>query len=302
LPQDANVKWTYLTQEQIQAKMGEQSINLSRYYIKKLLSLEGYCKRKMLKMNTVSEVEGRNEQFEKIATYRETFAAKGCPILSIDSKFKEVLGLFARKGTAYADGTRTRNDHDFKPKDGVKITPHGIYDVLDNVGYMTIGTSNDTAAFVCDNLLACWTQHLQYKYPNADTVLLLCDGGGANASASYLFKNGLQKLSNLLKINFLVAHYPPYCSKWNPIEHRLFSQISHTWEGVSLTDLDFVKTLTDTTTTKTGLRVITSINQKDYPTKISYDDDLKTQIKSAIQFDDIYPKWNYLIKQQTCPT
>ena len=302
LPQDANIKWTYLTQTQIQEKLEAQSIQLSRYYINMLLLKEGYKKRKMLKMNNLVEVVGRNEQFEKIANYRTTFAEKGIPILSIDSKFKELLGSFARKGCAYATEMRKRNDHDFKPKDGVKITPHGIYDVLDNIGYMTIGTSYDTSAFVCDNLLNCWTEHLQYKYPNADTILILCDGGGANASASYLFKKDLIALANSLNINILLAHYPPYCSKWNPIEHRLFSQVSHTWDGISLTDLEFVKNITDTTTTKTGLKVITSTNEKVYETKKKVKQEFKDNIKSYVLFDEIAPKWNYLIKPQTCPT
>ena len=267
-----------------------------------MLKLEGYKKRKMLKMNCLKEVEGRNAQFEKIAACRTLFTSKGLPILSIDTKFKELLGLFARKGEAYATEMRKRKDHDFKAADDIKMTPHGIYDVLDNTGYMTLGTSNDTSAFVCDNLADCWTTHLQYKYPDAHTILLLCDGGGSNASGHYIVKKDLIALANSLNINILVAHYPPYCSKWNPIEHRLFSQISHTWDGVSLTDLEFVKNLTDTTTTKTGLKVITTINQKIYETKRPVEQEFKDNITSYIQFDDIAPKLNYLIKPQTCPS
>lgn len=114
-------------------------------------------------MKTLSEVEGRNDQFEKIASYRRLFASQGLPILSIDTKKKELLGNFSREGTAYATGERPANDHDFPSAAEGKIVPHGIYDVSDNTGYITLGTSKDTSEFVCDNIQTCWTQTLQYK-------------------------------------------------------------------------------------------------------------------------------------------
>lgn len=302
LPQDQSVKWTYLTHAQIQARYAAQSVGISPYYIRMLLKQEGYKKRKMLKMNTVKAVENRNEQFEKIAALRADYSAKGIPILSIDTKNKELLGDFARTGTAYADGKRTRRDHDFKSATDIKMVPHGIYDLLQNTGYMTLGSSSDTSEFVCDNIETFWKSDLQHKYPAADTILLLCDGGGSNASAHYIVKYDLIRLANALNLNILVAHYPPYCSKWNPIEHRLFSQISHTWDGISLTDLSFVQTITNTTTTTTGLTVKTNINDKEYLTKRKYPQTFKDNIKEYVIFDDNLPKWNYLIKPQTCPS
>ena len=185
LPQDTSIKWTYLTQTQIQTAYGEQSISISRYYIRLILLSEGYKKRKMLKMKTIKEVEDRNEQFEKIANYRKSCASNGIPVLSIDTKNKELLGDFARTGTAYATGERTRRDHDFKAKTDTKMVPHGIYDVNDNTGYMTLGISKDTSEFVCDNIKNYWQSDLQFKYPNADTMLILCDGGGSNACLLY---------------------------------------------------------------------------------------------------------------------
>ncbi len=302
LPQDTSIKWTYLTQTQIQTAYGEQSISISRYYIRLILLSEGYKKRKMLKMKTIKEVEDRNEQFEKIANYRKSCASNGIPVLSIDTKNKELLGDFARTGTAYATGERTRRDHDFKAKTDTKMVPHGIYDVNDNTGYMTLGISKDTSEFVCDNIKNYWQSDLQFKYPNADTMLILCDGGGSNAAAHYIVKYDLIKLANALNMNILIAHYPPYCSKWNPIEHRLFSQISHTWDGISLTDLPFVQKITDTTTTKTGLKVVTTINDKEYLTQRNVPQQFKDNIKNYVVFDDKLPQWNYLIKPQTCPS
>lgn len=296
LPQDKEVKWTYLSHRQICEELLEKGHKLSRYHVKQLLILGGYKKRKLLKMKTLSDVEGRNEQFEKIASYRRLFASQGLPILSIDTKKKELLGNFSREGTAYATGERHANDHDFPSVAGGKIVPHGIYDVSDNTGYVTLGTSKDTSEFVCDNLQTCWTQTLQYKYPDAHTLLLLCDGGGSNASAHYIVKQDLCKLAKSLNINILVAHYPPYCSKWNPIEHRLFSHITHTWAGVPFLNINFVKEITDKTTTRTGLKVNTSINTKEYLTKREVKQEFRDNIDKFITFDDKMPKWNYLIK------
>jgi hypothetical protein len=250
----------------------------------------------MLKMNTVKEVEDRDAQFKYIATCRDKFERKGLPILSIDTKNKELLGDYGRQGQAYATGMRTTSDHDFAKKTDIKMVPHGIYDVTKNVGYMTLGTNYDTSEFVCDNIERCWTESLQYEYPDADTMLVLCDGGGSNAAAHYIVKMDLIKLSKKLNINILVAHYPPYCSKWNPIEHRLFAQISRKWDGLSLYNLNFVKELTDTTTTKTGLKVVTAINEKVYQTKREVPQEFKDNIKDKVLFHEDLPKWNYLIR------
>lgn len=296
LPQNKAVKWTYLSARQISDELTQTQGKVSRYQVKRLLQFRGYKKRKLLKKNTLKEVEGRNEQFGKIAAYRQSFSQQGLPILSIDTKKKEMIGNFSRAGVAYATGQRCANDHDFLSSSEGQIVPDGIYDVGDNRGYLTLGLSKDTSAFVCDNLLACWQQHLQFKYPSAETILLLCDGGGSNASAHYIVKEDLSNLAKSLNMNILVAHYPPYCSKWNPIEHRLFSQISHTWSGVNFPSVEFVKDLTDRTSTKTGLQVVTSINRKEYFTKREVTPSFKENLTKYVTFDEERPKWNYFIK------
>jgi hypothetical protein len=296
LPQDKDVKWTTLSPRQICDGLLEKGLNISLYYVKQMLDFRGYCKRNVLKMNSLKEVEGRNEQFEKIASFRQSFSLQGLPIFSIDTKKKELIGNFSRTGTAYSTGKRCGNDHDFPTTASGQIVPHGIYDVNDHMGYVTLGISKDTSEFVCDNLRHYWTQFLQYKYPDKDTWLLLCDGGGSNASAHYIVKQDLVKLAKSLNINILVAHYPPYCSKWNPIEHRLFSQITHTWSGVPFHNIEFVKELTNKTTTKTGLKVITEINNKQYLTKRQVQQEFRENIEKYIQFDEKCPKWNYIIK------
>jgi Rhodopirellula transposase DDE domain len=299
LPQDACVKWTHLSQVQITSAMADNGCPVSRYHVRQLLRVRGFRKRKLLKSNELKMVEGRNEQFEKIATLRKSFTLNDQPILSIDTKKKELLGNFHRQGSTYSTGKRTVNDHDFLTFADGQLVPHGIYDVRDNTGYITLGTSKDTSEFVCDNLKSTWLSHLQFKYPEAHTMLLLCDGGGSNSCLHHIFKQDMINLAKELNINILVSHYPAYCSKYNPIEHRLFSQISHTWSGVPLTNIQFVKELTNTTTTKTGLKVTTTINPAKYQTKRPVADDFKNQLQKAIIFDDLCPKWNYLIKCQT---
>jgi hypothetical protein len=296
LPQDASVKWTHLSQVQIAEKMAARKSSVSRYLVKQMLALRGYKKRNLLKSNELKIVEGRNEQFERIAATREIFARNQLPQLSIDTKNKELLGNFYRKGSTYCMEGQKVNDHDFATFAEGRLVPHGIYDIADNTGYITLGTSKDTSQFVCDNLREYWLSDLQFKYPDAHTMLLLCDGGGSNSCLHHIFKQDLLKLSNQLKINILVAHYPSYCSKYNPIEHRLFAQISHTWSGVPLRNIQFVKELTDTTTTKTGLKVVSKINLKTYETKRTVDKDFTNQIQQFVTFDSKCPKWNYLIR------
>lgn len=296
LPQDVSVKWTHLSQAQIVEKMAALNTPVSRHLVKQMLGLRGFKKRKLLKENELKAVEGRNEQFERIAATREIFARHQLPQLSIDTKNKELLGNFYRKGSTYCVEGQKVNDHDFATFAEGRLVPHGIYDISDNTGYITLGASKDTSEFVCDNLRNYWLSDLQFKYPDAHTMLLLCDGGGSNSCLHHIFKQDLLKLANQLKINILVVHYPAYCSKYNPIEHRLFAQISHTWSGVPLRNIQFVKELTDTTTTKTGLQVVSRINLKTYETKRPVEDDFKTQIQELVTFDAICPKWNYLIR------
>jgi hypothetical protein len=298
LPQTHDVKWTHLKPNAICKKMEEKGYCVSPYIVSQLLTQAGLGSRSMLKTNDLKVVENRNEQFEKIGALREAFSQQGLPILSIDTKKKELLGNFKRNGQVYCSQALTTLDHDFLSYAQGQLVPHGIYDVSDNKGYVTLGSSKETAEFICDNIAHFWSQNLQFKYPDAHTILLLCDGGGANSCLHYIFKYRLMMLSKLLNINILVAHYPAYCSKYNPIEHRLFSQISHTWDGKPLYNIEFVKELTSQTTTKTGLEVIVQINTKNYENKIPVPQEFKENVRQIFTFDEDIPKWNYLIKAE----
>lgn len=255
-----------------------------------------YRKRTLQKVLCHTIVEHRNEQFEYIAKVREQFLSKNFPVLSIDSKNKELIGNFYRKGAYYGSEGHKVNDHDFKSYAKAQISPHGIYNQGNNVGYLTIGTSKDTSEFVCDNIKKVWTQHLQFDYDHTDTILINCDGGGSNNASHYIVKYDLYLLAQALQMNLLIMHYPPYCSKWNPIEHRFFCHVSREWEGQVLDSIQTAVDLAAKTSTKTGLKIHVDINEKNYLTKRIVPDWFKDNIKDFVQFDEKLPQWNYLIK------
>jgi Rhodopirellula transposase DDE domain len=250
LPQNLEVKWTHLTQAQIVERMQQKGCSVSRYHVKQLLLEKGFKRRNLFKNKELKSVEGRNEQFEKINCVKDYFLQKELPVLSIDTKKKEMIGEFHRNGSRYCTEAREVLDHDFNSYADGLLVPHGIYDVGENKGYISLGTSKDTSLFVCDNISYYWQNHLQFKYAEAHTILLLCDGGGSNSCYHHIFKQDLMDLASALQVDILVAHYPAYCSKYNPIEHRLFSQITHTWQGIPFTNIQFVKELTDQWFTK----------------------------------------------------
>ena len=257
----------------------------------------GFVLRKSQKKKSRKNVDGRNEQFEKIQLLKEQFISKGLPVISIDTKKKEMIGNFYREGRLYTTKAIEVLDHDFLSyADGV-IIPHGIYDITLNKAHIHIGTSKDTSEFACDCLKSWWESTGSKDYPNAREILILCDGGGSNSSRSNLFKFDIQALANILGIAIRIAHYPPYCSKYNPIEHKLFPHITRSCAGVVFKSVTLVRQLIEKTKTKTGLKVSAKIIDKLYLTgrKIK-----KTILKNInIVKDETHPLWNYKIIPQS---
>ena len=178
------------------------------------------------------------------------------------------------------------------------VIPHGLYDVADNFGYLSLGTSKDTSQFCCDNIAYWWQNILQWKYFGADWLLILCDGGGSNNSRHYIVKQDFYQLAQQLNINIVIAHYPPYCSKWNPIEHRLFCHVHRAWEGTIFHNIQIIKERAELTSTKTGLGVKVTINDKKYLTKRKVNPDFKENINDFVIFDHELPQWNYHFQHQ----
>lgn len=292
-PQDERIKWVGLKPSEIRHKLAQRGYEVSTYLVKQLLAAEGYHKRSYLKSVSLKQVPQRNEQFEKIAQLKHHFMDHGLPVLSIDTKKKELLGNFYRAGQYYDTEYRKVNDHDFLSHAAGMVIPHGIYDLADNFGYLTLGSSKDTSAFVGDNIQHFWQNDLQWKYPNANWMLLLCDGGGSNNARHYIVKQDFYKLAQKLDINILVAHYPPYCSKWNPIEHKMFCHVHRAWQGSVFHNIQIVKELAEMTSTKTGLGVKVRINSNKYEIKRKVDPMFKKNILDFVSFDDELPKWNY---------
>ena len=281
----------------IQIKLQERDFEVSRHVVSQLLENHGLRRRSYLKAIRMGDFERRDDQFDKISGLKNRFLAAGLPVLSIDTKQKELLGNFHRQGHYYAQTHRKVNDHDFRSAADGLLVPHGIYDVGDNAGYLTLGTGHDTSAFVCDNIAHFWESDLQWKYPNAEWALILCDGGGSNNSRHHIVKEDLWHLAQSLDLNIIVAHYPPYCSKWNPIEHRFFCHVHRAWEGTVFHNVQFVKEQAEKTATKTGLKTKVWINENAYPIKRKVSEDFKKDLNNFVTFDPDLPALNYAFLQ-----
>lgn len=292
-PMNQSIRWTNLLPNDFVKSYAKYGIMASRFIIKQLLKKKGFVKRKMSKTGTIKEVANRDAQFKHIAEKKTEFASKGLPILSIDSKKKEFIGQLYRDGKSYGKEAKVVFDHDFPSLATGVVIPHGIYDITQNKGYLSIGQSKDTSEFFCDNLKYYWLNYISQNYINVREILLLMDGGGSNSCLHYIVKEDLQKLANELQIIINVVHYPAYCSKYNPIEHRLFPHIQRTWSGVVFENYQIVKELIEKTTTKKGLQVTAWINEKVYQTGRKYAENFKENM--TIAFDEILPKWNYQI-------
>lgn len=289
---DETVRWTNLYPWEIAKRLADRyEIKVSRTVISKLLKRHNYHRRQALKKQTMKNVPDRNEQFENITRLIAAYEATDNPIMSMDTKKKEYLGNFYRAGHLYTREQLSTYDHDFASFAQGVVIPHGLYDLKQNIGYINLGTSKETSQFACDCLRNWWYNQGQYDYPKATSMLLLCDGGGSNSSRHHIFKQDLQLLVDEIGLEIRIAHYPPYTSKYNPIEHRLFPHVTRACQGVIFTSIELVKALVEKTSTSTGLKVVVQIIDKVYETGRKVADDFKETIQ--IIFDDFLPQWNY---------
>jgi len=297
-PMDAKVKWTNLSKGEIAERMKQKGIDVSRNIIKKLFKKHGYVKRKAQKKRASGPAhKDRNAQFENIAALREQYQAAGCPVISIDCKKKEKLGNLYREGTLECTVTMEVYDHDYPHLAHGTAIPYGIYDEQRNEGFVYLGSSCETSDFACDAIKAWWNSQGKRHYPKATSILCLADGGGSNSSRTHVFKESLQNLANTIGLPIRLAHYPPYTSKWNPIEHRLFPHLTRSMQGVILNSLELVQELIRKTTTTTGLRVFARISKKMYDAGKEVADDFYEH--ANIVFDRVLGSWNYVVSPNT---
>ena len=291
-PMDEKVRWTDLTLGDIvQALRDDHGIRVSKWVVRKLLKKHNYRRRKAQKRQTMKSVPHRNEQFENIARLIAEYEAAGNPVVSMDTKKKEHLGNFYREGHLYTLEELQTYDHDFKSYAEGIIIPHSLHDLRLNIGYIQLGTSHDTSEFACDSFRHWWHTYGRQHYPSATSILVLCDGGGSNSSRHYIFKADLQDLADEIGVEIRIAHYPPYCSKYNPIEHRLFPHVTRACQGAIFTSIELVKELMEKTHTKTGLKALVCIIDKVYQTGRKVAADFKENMR--IVFDNFLPQWNY---------
>ncbi len=297
-PTQESLIWTNLTRTAIVDLMQECGSYVSVHIVDQLLDRYGYHERKALRMQPMSSHPDRNSQFETIARFKREYLDSADPILSMDLKSRELLGNFFRGGTLFTRETIRVFDHDFAEFAQGLVLPHGIYDLKQNCGYIHLGTSHDTSEFACDCLRDWWERFGRAAYPHAKSLMLLCDGGGSNPAdtergQANLFRTDVQRLVNDLGMEIRVAHYPPYASKYNPIEHRLFPHLTRVCRGVILQSVGLVAELMRKAKTRTGLSVEVEILDTVY--EIGRKVGQATKDAVNLVRDTVLPRWNYRI-------
>jgi hypothetical protein len=240
----------------------------------------------------------RNLQFEYINKIAKDFLKKQFPVISVDTKKKELVGNYKNNGREWAKKGKARKvlTHDFPDPKVAKAVPYGVYDIGENAGWVNVGVDADTAEFAVESIRQWWKSIGRKKYSKVVDILICADSGGSNGYRSHLWKRELQKIANQTKLNITVAHFPPGTSKWNKIEHRLFSFISLNWRGKPLTDYRTIVNLIAATTTKAGLTVKVRLDKKTYKRGIK----VSTKELKAINLKkhSFHGDWNYTIKPQ----
>jgi hypothetical protein len=287
--------WVSKSHAKLAAALREMGHKIADSSIPKLLGLLNFSRQVNRKTLEGGHNPDRNAQFDHInATVIATQAA-GEPVISIDTKKKELIGPYKNSGSDYRpEGCPDKvNVHDFVNKDLGKAIPYGVYDVAANAGCVSVGISNDTAQFAV-NSIRCWLDTMgRERYPDMNQLMITADGGGSNGSRVRLFKIELQKLAQETGLTIRVCHYPPGTSKWNKIEHRLFCHITQTWRGRPLVNRETVVELIASTTTTTGLIVRCELDTRDYPKGIKVSDEEMDALN--ITGDAFHPEWNHTI-------
>ena len=271
-------------------------ISVGHVTVGKLLEEMGFSLQINQKMKQVgNEAPDRDAQFQHINNTVKSYTESGNPVISVDCKKKENVGNFKNNGAEYAPNNSPVKvlDHDFPLPENGKAIPYGVYDIISNEGYVNVGISKDTAEFAVQSIRNWWKLMGKENYPKAEALYITADGGGSNSTRCRLWKTKLQALSNDIGFPIEVSHFPPGTSKWNKIEHRLFSQISKNWRGRPLETIAVIINLISSTTTETGLRVKCTLDTKQYQTGIKIDDKELGSIN--IQRNSFHGEWNYTI-------
>ena len=288
---DENIRWTNRSVPALAVELQDQGFAIGVDALRRILFEElGLSRRQAFKDEAACHFPQRDEQFQHIARLRARYERKGWPILSIDTKKKEILGNFFHPGRALTDGRVIVQDHDFVTA-GQRLVPYGVFDVQRNEGLLLLATGSDTCELACDAIWRWWRRCGRRQYWCAPQMLVLCDCGGSNGNRQQRFKEELCYLATDLKMDLQVAHYPPGCSKYNPIEHRLFCHVSRSLQAVVLKTIEVARQFISRTTTALGLRVVAEIARRTYVKGLKATPEFLHD--NPIQFDRFLPTLNY---------
>jgi hypothetical protein len=292
-------KWVRASLRSLSRRLGEAGHPASPPTVRRLLDAQGYrlhANTKQLEAGTAHP--DRDQQFQYIGEQRQAFSAAGRPQISVDTKKKELIGRFKNAGRAWSQAAEVVNVHDFRQDALGRAVPYGIYDLTHNRGTVYVGQSADTPRFAVDMLARWWVDEGQAAFPEANDLLVLADGGGSNSARSRVWKQQLQEqLCDRYGLAVTVCHYPTGCSKWNPVEHRLFGPISLNWAGRPLATWDTLLGYLQGTTTATGLTVRAALHDGTYRTGERVPDAEMAALN--LERHAVCPTWNYTLRPRS---
>jgi hypothetical protein len=293
---ESPLRWTCKSTALLAAELTRHKHPVSDRTVSTLLKQAGYSLQANRKTREGTSHPDRNAQFEYLNDSVRRFDRRGQPAISVDTKKKELVGDFKNGGREWRPQGQPEEVrvHDFQDKTLGKAIPYGVYDILNNQGWVNVGIDHDTAQFAVNSIRRWWTQMGQRRFPRATELLITADGGGSNSSRSRLWKVCLQGLADDLGLKLFVCHFPPGTSKWNKIEHRLFCFITSNWRGRPLTSLQTIVELIGATTTATGLIVRAAIDEAEYEIGIKVSDEQLAQVN--LKRSDFHGDWNYTIR------
>jgi len=286
--------WTGKRLREISVELAQLGLRVCPNTVRRLLEQIEYALHANRKSLTAETSPDRDEQFALLNHQRHEFCQTGYPIISVDTKKKGLVGQFKNQGRVWSQAPILVQDHDFRSQAKGMAIPYGIYDLQANRGLVVVGTSHDTPEFAVEAICQWWRRDGRHRYPEAPELLILADSGGSNGPRCRAWKLALQeKLADRYQLGVTVCHYPTGASKWNPIEHRLFSEISKHWSGQPLTDYPSIVQLIRGTRTQTGLVVNCILNSKHYPTEGK----ISNQKMNGLDLlkHPVLPEWNYTL-------
>jgi len=293
---ESPLRWICKSTRSLATQLSKQNHPVSHVKVAQLLHDQDYSLQSNRKTEEGDDHPDRDAQFRHINAHVKASLAAGTPVISVDTKKKELVGNYVNGGQQWLPAKRPVpvNGHDFPDPEVPRAFPYGIYDLGRNMGFVNVGTDHDTGAFAVASIRGWWRFEGRRLYPKARKIVITADGGGSNGSRLRLWKLELQKLADETGLSFSVCHFPPGTSKWNKIEHRLFSFISSNWRGEPLRDYETIVKLISKTTTAKGLKVICRLDRRKYPTgrKVS-DEEMKRVNITPNQF---HGNWNYVIR------